>query len=219
MPDYSNQKSELQPLKVSCGDTDCPNDLHCYRQNRRLPKRDQLPNGVCWSCGEDGVDWDRIHRRDVRDFDFLTRMLRTELVRYAYWEADIKSDTKAYNHARRKGKAGLREAISHKIRKYLAEKSSYDGRNTSKTGNAVCYAQHATACCCRRCMSYWHGIPESSILTEDQVEYFTKLCMRYIDEKLPGLSESGERIPRRHRRLKAQPRLRQNDGQIKLFEH
>jgi hypothetical protein len=56
-------------------------------------------------------------------------------------------------------------------------------------GDIVFYGQHATACCCRICMQYWHGIPKGRALTKDEIEYLTKLIMTYVIERVPELKE------------------------------
>jgi hypothetical protein len=71
-----------------------------------------------------------------------------------------------------------------------------DGRQTPTKGNIIFYAQHSLACCCRKCMEYWHDIPQGTELTDEQIEYFTQLVMMYVDERMPDLKEIGQRVPR-----------------------
>jgi hypothetical protein len=66
------------------------------------------------------------------------------------------------------------------------------GRQTKWDGNIIFYGQHATACCCRRCIEVWHGISRKRDLTEDEVRYFTELVCLYIRHRLPELSDEGE---------------------------
>jgi len=188
----ATKKITLQPLDVKCGMTDCPNGLHCYRPNRRLSKMKQRPAGVCWACGDNQIDWNRIQSLNSNDRAFLVRMLKTELIRHVYWQSEI--DTKAVAHARRKGFAGLRALVRTRLDKYLKNKSDWDGRQTPKTGNAICCAQHATACCCRRCMEYWYAIPVDRPLSVDELVFFEDLCMDFINERLPYLTKNGEKV-------------------------
>ncbi len=37
--------------------------------------------------------------------------------------------------------------------------------------------QHATANCCRRCISKWHGIEKGSVIGKAEVEYVAALIM------------------------------------------
>lgn len=43
-----------------------------------------------------------------------------------------------------------------------------DGKQTPMRGHPVFVAQHATATCCRSCLSKWHGIPAGRELTGEQ---------------------------------------------------
>jgi hypothetical protein len=90
----------------------------------------------------------------------------------------------------------MKEAARNRVRNYLAPaEPSYDGRQTPWEGNAIYYAQHAIAACCRTCMEYWHGIPKGTELTSEQINYFVDLIAAYIDERLPHLTENGEKVP------------------------
>ena len=62
-------------------------------------------------------------------------------------------------------------------------------------GNALYYAQHATATCCRRCVEEWHAIPRGRPLEVDEVSYLADLVRLYVRERLPYLTEDGEKIP------------------------
>lgn len=198
MPDFgTSRRTKFKPLKVSCKGTDCPNGLHCYRKNAQLPKDKQRADGECWNCGEADVDWERIHKLDPDDMQHLIEMLRTELIRNTFWSCDVKADLKARDHARRKGRHGMQDAVHHRLEKHMKKISAYDGRQTPQHSNAIYYAQHATATCCRRCMEYWYGVEKDAVLSDDQLAYFRDLCMAYINEKLPELTEYGESVPRR----------------------
>jgi hypothetical protein len=192
MPDSAK---DLQPLKIACTSSDCGNDLHCFKRTRKMSLAEV---GRCRSCGADLIDWERVRRRDPADADFTFRSLRHELVRHHFWHVEI--DEEARLHARRKGTVGLKEAAEKRIRKYIGiPEPVRDGRQTPFGGNILYYAQHALACCCRTCMEYWHGIPKGTPLSEEQISYFTDLMLRYIDERMPNLTEYGEKIPPRRR--------------------
>lgn len=196
MAEHSARKlPDLKPLKLSCTRTDCDNDLHCYRQSRKKIKH---PAGSCQNCGAELVDWPRIQLRDFQDLAHTLESLRTECVRHDFWHIEI--EQYALNYALRKGRVGLETAVRNRIRKSIGIRSSFDGRQTPMPGegkrpNIIHYAQHATASCCRRCIEYWHGIPPDKPLTEEQIEYFARLCLKYIDERLPDLPEKGRKVP------------------------
>lgn len=185
-------KSKLKPLKVKCTSSDCGNGLHCFLATRKMVKENT--NGRCRSCGISLVDWDRVHGRKLQDVAYTFNALKREYVRHLFWHIDI--DIKAENHARRKGKQGMREAVEKRITKYVGPaEPPFDGRQTPKSGNAIFYAQHATATCCRKCIQEWHGIKMGRELKPKEIAYFTNLVMLFIEERLPYLTKDGEKIP------------------------
>jgi len=150
--------------------------------------------GACRSCGATLVDWSRVYRRDLADATYTFTALKYELIRHHFWHVEI--DLKALNHARRKGMVGMRAAAEKKIRGSVGQANPFhDGWQTPKSGNVVFYGQHATASCCRKCIEEWHGIPQGRALTDAEVTYLTDLVMLYIKDRLPSLSENGEKVP------------------------
>jgi hypothetical protein len=153
--------------------------------------------GRCRTCGAELVDWSRVHKRNPADAAYTFAALKYELVRHYFWHVEI--DLRAVNHARRKGKIGLQAAAEQRIRKAVGPaEPPFDGRQTPRegSGNVISYAQHATASCCRKCIAEWHGIPRGRELTEDEIAYLTTLAVLYIDERLPFLTQDGEKGPR-----------------------
>lgn len=55
-----------------------------------------------------------------------------------------------------------------------------DGRQTPYRGHPVFVAQHATATCCRTCLSRWHGIPAGQELDEAERAYVVEAICRWI---------------------------------------
>jgi len=55
-------------------------------------------------------------------------------------------------------------------------------------GHPVFIAQHATATCCRGCISKWHGIEKGRALNDDEVEFIVALIMEWIADQI---SEKG----------------------------
>lgn len=184
-------QTDLEPLKVSCTDTNCEVGLHCYRKSRQMAESER---GRCRTCGVDLIDWNRVHDRRLADVEFTFESLRTEMVRHHFWHKPV--DQRALNYARRKGKRGLRSAILARLTSSVGSAAPYrDGTQTPYEGNIIYYGQHAVACCCRKCIEYWHGIPAGRELTERELNYLSHLVMKYILERLPDLPEVGERVP------------------------
>lgn len=187
-----NTTVALKPLKISCTSSDCENGLHCFLQTQKMAAEGLQRR--CRSCGAELVDWRRVHSRDIVDVGYTFSTLKYELIRHHFWHIEI--DQRAVNHARRKGEEGMRVASEKRLRKYVGpSEPAYDGRQTPTSGNAIYYAQHATAACCRKCIEEWHGIPQGQELTDQEITYLTDLTMLYINERLPFLTERGEKVP------------------------
>jgi len=191
-----DDEDDLPRLKISCTSSDCERDLHCFREIKRMAPNER---GACRYCGVDLVDWERVRTQDPTDAQYTFAALRTELIRHHFWHKDV--GQKAINHARRKGKTGMREAATSRIRSSVGRAQAElfrDGTQTPMDGdnlNLIHYAQHATASCCRTCIEEWHGIPRDRALTEGEVRYLRDLAMLYIEERLPDLAEDGIRVP------------------------
>ncbi len=196
-----NMDDDLPPLNITCTSSKCGSGLHCFMQKQQQGKNNETQEnpfgrgGRCRSCGADLVEWDRVCQRDISDVAYTFEMLKYELIRHHFWHIEI--DQKAVNHALRKGRSGMRAAAEKRIRKSVGDATpSYDGRQTPKTGNAIFYAQHATATCCRKCIEEWYGISRGVPLSDEVISYFTELVMLYINERLPQLEEEGAKVPR-----------------------
>lgn len=184
----------LPPLKVTCTTTDCPADLHCFKfHSRRMKSTDR---GNCRDCGIALVDWDRVHARDAADMEHTFYELKQEFIRHHFWHKEI--DEAADKHARRKGRNLLEIAAEKRIRTSVGSAEPIrDGQQTPMSGNILYYAQHATACCCRTCIEYWHAVPKGRELTNNEARYFTELVMHFVRERMPQLGAEPQKIPRR----------------------
>jgi hypothetical protein len=59
-----------------------------------------------------------------------------------------------------------------------------DGKQTPMRGHPVFIAQHATATCCRGCISKWHGIEKGRVLNELEVDFIVALIMGWIESQI-----------------------------------
>jgi hypothetical protein len=192
------------PLDIKCTSTDCENDLHCFKQLKKMTPGER---GKCRACGADLVDWKRLHRRDKGDATHTFGALQHELIRHHFFHRPV--DEGAMRHAQRKGRIALKEAARDRLGKYLAvAEPSRDGRQTPLEGSAIYYAQHATATCCRTCLEYWHDIPKGRPLTAGEFDYCATLIDLFLDEKLPCLADEPIKVPHRTRGLPLEPRRR-----------
>ena len=188
---------ELPPLKITCTSTRCQDNLHCFRLTKQQLR--EGPAGRCRSCGIELVDWSRVHQREIKDAKHTVAALKLELIRHHFWHLTLSEY--AANYARRKGRRNLRDAVRNRLEKTIGSsfhpmQGRQTHRETSQTANAVHYAQHATATCCRACLEEWHGIPIDRDLIEEELAYLSELVMIYILEKIPDLDTDGQRIPR-----------------------
>jgi hypothetical protein len=58
-----------------------------------------------------------------------------------------------------------------------------DGRQTPMRGHPIFVAQHATATCCRGCLTKWHRIPQGQPLTPEQIEYIIAVLARWLEKQ------------------------------------
>lgn len=79
---------------------------------------------------------------------------------------------------------GMDTIVSHAkdfVASRLADKSKFkDGKQTSMHGHPVFIAQHATATCCRECLSKWHHIEHSHVLTNEEQKYVVSVIIAWI---------------------------------------
>ncbi|WP_066531571.1 DUF4186 domain-containing protein [Sphingobium sp. EP60837] len=58
-----------------------------------------------------------------------------------------------------------------------------DGKQTPMRGHPVFIAQHATATCCRDCLSKWHAIPPGQELSAQQQTYVVGVIEHWLRSK------------------------------------
>ena len=81
--------------------------------------------------------------------------------------------TKIESHAKDFMESRLGPAKPHK-----------DGKQTPFKGHPVFKAQHATATCCRGCLSKWYKIPKNRPLTSSEVDHSIAVIMAWIRKVL-----------------------------------
>jgi len=62
-----------------------------------------------------------------------------------------------------------------------------DGKQTPMKGHPVFIAQHATATCCRGCLSKWYKIPQHKQLDKDEIDYIVAVLMKWIEVRLSSI--------------------------------
>src|SRR5262249_34547627 len=110
---------------------------------------------------------------------------------------------KALDYARRAGREQLELRTVRRIRSRIGSAEPYrNGQQTPisrSNADALDYAMHAVAACCRKCANYWHGIELGRPLSEGDVAYLSELACRYLRAGLPDLPGGPSHVPRRRR--------------------
>jgi hypothetical protein len=172
-------------LGIVCGRSECEKKLHSFR--RPLSKAG-LPSGGCQVCGTEVVPWEFMQARDIGDISLKVDLLKTEWIRHFFFNLPISPRIQKF--AELQGLAGLEQiAHDHLTKdKMLNFNGALDWNQTKMLdGNIVHWARHAVACCCRRCLAYWHNIPLGATLTATDVDYFRQFIMSYVKLRLPIL--------------------------------
>lgn len=99
---------------------------------------------------------------------------------------------KDLQYIREKGLDTVRGHAEDFIRQRLAPAMiENDGRQTPMRGHPVFIAQHATATCCRGCLSKWHDIPPERELTAQEQRYAVSVIMEWIRRQCARTMETG----------------------------
>lgn len=176
--------SELTPLNISCRTTKCSDGLHCFSKYMKKAEKTFGKRGVCYECGDESIDWSRMHKKDVSDSKFIFESLNKELIRKIFSIIEIEKE--ALDSAKLKNFEELKYHAKEVLKKRIGKYNSYiDGRQTPMgKDDIVNYAQHATGTCCRQCLHAWYNIPKQHELTEIQLEFCVELVMFYVKDRL-----------------------------------
>ncbi len=91
---------------------------------------------------------------------------------------------KEKDYINQKGLPVIRQHAQDFVAKRLAPANlPNDGKQTPMRGHPVFIAQHATATCCRQCLSKWHHIPPNRALSTEEQAYVVDVIMRWIKVK------------------------------------
>lgn len=97
------------------------------------------------------------------------------------FRSSFKLDLKDIKYVEQKGMDTIVSHAKDFVASRLADKSKFkDGKQTPMHGHPVFIAQHATATCCRECLSKWHHIEHSHVLTNEEQEYVVSVIIAWI---------------------------------------
>ena len=130
---------------------------------------------------ENGRQDNRISYDDWLKIDLFERLSRSEFrSRFRLRDAER-------SYIQEKGMETIRSHAVDFVRMRLAPAMiPNDGKQTPMKGHPVFIGQHATATCCRGCLSKWHGIPAGRELTEDEQAYVVDVLMEWIRRQEEG---------------------------------
>lgn len=197
-PEFNQQA--FAPLNVKCKDSDCATGRHAFSPDKRKRDWAKTYEGQCRECGVNLVDWDRVKQRDLRDVEGVFAELQHELIRHVFFHAPF--DEKSRKQAAKLGRQALRQRVRPYLEKKIGKANiAWDGRQTPKGESAIHFGQHATATCCRKCLEYWHDIPQGRELTSAELDYCAGLVLAYLDQRMvelmapaPGAGDSPDLV-------------------------
>ena len=97
----------------------------------------------------------------------------------------FKLKEKDFTYIKEKSLEKIKEHALDFVNKRLASKYiANDGKLTPMKGHPVFIAQHATATCCRGCLSKWHHIQKDKELTEPEKDYIVNIIMKWINKEM-----------------------------------
>jgi hypothetical protein len=175
-------------LGIRCRRSECQEGLHCFDSVKRRPR---FQPGKCQSCGVDLVQWSEVWTHDVRDVEKKFSFFQTEWIRHFFFHVPITDRIRRYAETR--GLDDLGKIIERQLRskKMLNYMPPLDIKQTAMLdGTIVHWARHAVACCCRRCMKYWHNVSLDHELSEDDIQYFKELSLKFITKRMPNLMQT-----------------------------
>lgn len=101
------------------------------------------------------------------------------------FRAKFKLSLKDREYISEKGIDTIRSHAEEFVRLRIAPASiPNDGKQTPMKGHPVFVAQHATACCCRGCLSKWYRVPQGRELTESEQKKIVNLLMAWIENQI-----------------------------------
>jgi hypothetical protein len=107
------------------------------------------------------------------------------VLRQSKFRSKFKLSQKDRDYIAAKGLKTIKEHAFQFINsRVAAEFPKNDGKQTPMRGHPVFIAQHATATCCRGCISKWHGIEKGRALNEKEVDFVVALIMKWIDRQV-----------------------------------
>ena len=108
-----------------------------------------------------------------------------EKLRQSPFRSRFKLKEKDFDYIQKKGMNTILQHAKDFIAQRIAPAGlPNDGKQTPMHGHPVFIAQHATACCCRKCIQKWHGFSPNGALSPQQQTYLVHLIMTWIEQQM-----------------------------------
>lgn len=92
---------------------------------------------------------------------------------------------KEFSYMNQKGSDVIKQHAADFIAQRLAPtEPRNDGKQTPMRGHPVFIAQHATATCCRGCLTKWHGIAAHQALSQQEQDYIVSVVMAWLEREI-----------------------------------
>ena len=136
----------------------------------------------CWLLLDLAISYRMaIERTDGKEIRMQTIEQALEKLKTSPFRSCFRLTEKDRAYIQEKGMDTIREHAENFIRLRLAPANlPNDGKQTPMRGHPVFIAQHATACCCRKCLHKWYHVPLGTDLTSKQQEKIVNLLMAWI---------------------------------------
>lgn len=159
----------------------------CFKQTGAVFRKDgrlyNIPRKLQMVQAEKaGIDFTPVHAPEDFEDDYKSEFIQLSKSEF---RCRFRLDPETAEYCREKGEDEIRRHAFDIIRKRLAPAViPNDGKQTPMKGHPVFVAQHATACCCRKCLYKWYHIPENRRLDEREINYIVGLIMAWIKRQL-----------------------------------
>lgn len=101
------------------------------------------------------------------------------------FRAKFRLNEKDKEYVRKKGMPEIKRHAEEFVASRLAPAHiPNDGKQTPMRGHPVFVAQHACACCCRKCLEKWYKVPKDTELTKIQQAKIVNLIMFWIEKQI-----------------------------------
>jgi uncharacterized protein DUF4186 len=110
---------------------------------------------------------------------------RLEVLKHRPFQAKFRLQSKERAIVEQRGLGIVRRHATDLLAKRLFIASpAKDGKQTPYRGHPVFVAQHATATCCRTCLSNWHKLPKGREITLAEQEYVLDVIETWIKREI-----------------------------------